>query len=181
MPCPAKMQCCRASWMKNNEVTRSPSSLPVCPRSLLLPLPPLTPGTVAPCCPETLAVVFSNLSVPGAIRFSERTYKNQEKGCFVVLLMYSSESCVYKGVRVKSHRVTTHLFLEKYDSSRNSSSLGKAVIFGCHGHTRLVSVLVLHWSRPVAGWRTVQWGGEPLEGELGGLCSSPSSDANNEL
>ena len=95
--------------------------------------------------------------------------------------MYSSESYVYKGIRVKSHRATTHLFLEKYDSSRNSSSLGKAVIFGCHGHTRLVSVPVLHRSRPVAGWRTVQWGRGPLEGELGGLCSGPSSDANKEL
>lgn len=81
LPCPAKMQCCLASLLKSNEFTRSPSSLPACPGSLLLPLRPLTPGTVAPCCPEALE--WCSVTCPSLGQSdSRKEYTEPGKGMF---------------------------------------------------------------------------------------------------
>lgn len=66
--------------MKNNEVTESPSSLSVSPGSLLLPLSPVTPGTVVPCCPETPALVFMDLSLRQL--YFQKEYTEPGKGLF---------------------------------------------------------------------------------------------------
>lgn len=115
--------------MKSNEVTGSSRSAPVRPGSVLLPLPSHTPSTVGPH-----SLLPRDKDRQQACAWAVVSSEHTEPGCFAELEMHLPESYVYKGIKIKSHRAATHLSLEKYESLRNSSSLGKAMTFSCHGN-----------------------------------------------